>query len=89
MMIVSLDSINRKISRLKITVANGRYDVSHLPRVRISQSLVPEAQAWCQKNYQDDWVWFTTMAQTDHSDFYFMHEQDAVAFSLRFGGVTD
>lgn len=83
----SPDSINRKMAKLGVIPKNGKFDVSHLIKIRVNQSHMEAAQLWCQQNYQDDWVWSNPI-HTDYSDFYFMHEQDALAFRLRFESTT-
>lgn len=79
----SVDSLNRKLSKLGIRLVKGKADTSHLIKVRLKKGPEREAYSWCENRFMDEWVW-SNPTNTDWFEIYFRHKEDALAFSLTF-----
>jgi len=81
----SPDSLNRKLVKLGIAVKHGKADIGNLHKVTIKRESADEAQEWCQKRFEDEWIW-SSPTQVSWSNFYFRTSEDALAFALTFAG---
>lgn len=79
------DSINRRLVKLSIKSAAGKFNLDHLYRINIRREHAPTAQKWCQQRFGDEWVW-SSPTQTNWTAMYFKTPEDALAFKLAFTG---
>jgi hypothetical protein len=57
--------------------------ILNYPCVRIPDSIQSIAYNWCQERFDENWIWSSPI-QTDYTDIYFLHEDDAIMFKLTF-----
>lgn len=66
----------------------GLHDAIKLfPVARIRKDSEDEAYLWCQENIKDNWIW-SSPTHTNYAEVYFIHEEDALIFRLKFGSIT-
>lgn len=56
------------------------------PRAKIRRDDIDAALDYCQENFGDGWIW-SSPVHTDTSKIWFLHQEDALLFKLRFNTV--
>lgn len=86
---ISIESLNRKLSTLKIkTGPDGKINIPEsLIKIRINDDHFNEASLWCQRRCKHNWIW-SAPTQVSWVDIYFKDEEDAIAFKLKFGSLS-
>lgn len=65
---------------------NDELELSIYPFAKIKRDDIDEAMIYCQENFQDEWIWSSPI-QTEISKIWFLHQEDALLFKLRFNTI--
>lgn len=76
----------KKMDMFGLSVAHYRTEIEKYPKVRISIFGSDSKYRWCQTELGNKWIW-SAPTQTDYVDMYFLHEDDAIIFKLKFSSV--
>lgn len=64
---------------------NLKYKLKDKSKVLLNWKLRDEACIWCETHIGLNWIWCSA-PYIDYTEFYFINEEDAILFKLRFGG---
>lgn len=86
MSIAIMESLYRKKKHLNITSTSWKDRVPHLYHAQLSGDDFKQAWSWCNDLCQDDWIWHSDDWHRGYynAHFYFLHNEDALAFKLSF-----
>jgi hypothetical protein len=73
--------------RARLFRTDGTQPLINYPKVRMHGSIALEAYAWCQEQFGDNWVWSSPI-QTNYTEIYFIHPEDAFLTRLKFPTIT-
>lgn len=65
---------------------NYKEAIKKYPTVRIAQNDSADQFDWCQKELGNNWIW-SSPTNTNYSDIYFLNNDDALFFKLKFGTI--
>lgn len=81
----SYEDFERKRKHFKGSVLELDLDKNY-PRAKIKRDDADAALEYCQTQFGDGWIWSSPL-HTETSKIWFLHQEDALLFKLRFNTV--
>ncbi len=80
---VNTESIHRKTKVFNLTYGQQTEQIKKYPCVKIIPDIRNEAFTWCEESFGDKWIW----ANYGYGavEIYFINEDDALVFKLKYG----
>jgi len=84
---ISQDGFRRRLKIFGYDARDPNNRITNFPKIRILDEDQSRAYKWCQENFGDEWIWACPI-NTNYTDIYFLHPEDALLFRLRFNTIT-